>query len=61
MENTVMAPDADAVLTVDQIDGFCTVSCPHCKIGTLKPDVTFFGDNVNGHLVQDCYDKGTDK
>jgi len=60
MENTVMAPDADAVLTSDQIDGFCPVSCPHCKTGTLKPDVTFFGDNVNGHLVQDCYDKVAD-
>ena len=52
-----MAPDADAVLTQDQIDGFTVCPCPHCG-GTLKPDVTFFGDNVNTHIVEHCYKNG---
>ena len=52
-----MAPDADAVLSDDQIAGFNVVDCPHCG-GVLKPDVTFFGDNVNTYLVEDCYNRG---
>ena len=57
VERTVMAPDADAVLTQNQIDGFTVCPCPYCD-GTLKPDVTFFGDNVNTNIVEDCYNKG---
>jgi NAD-dependent SIR2 family protein deacetylase len=54
---TSMAPDADAELTQDQINGFSIVPCPKCG-GIIKPDVTFFGDNVNVNLVKHCYNKG---
>ena len=53
-----MAPDADAVLTNEEIDGFKMFPCPHCG-GRLKPDVVFFGDNVNYQLVQLCYSQGS--
>ena len=59
-ERTLIAPDADAVLTDSQIEGFTVVPCPLCG-GVLKPDVTFFGDNVNVPLVQDCYNRGKDE
>jgi len=51
-----MAPDSDAVLTADVISGFEMCSCPRCG-GVLKPDVVFFGDNVNYTLVKDCYNQ----
>ncbi len=52
-----MAPDADSILTPEEIEGFQVCDCPYCG-GILKPDVTFFGDNVNYNLVQSCYESG---
>lgn len=54
-EETKMAPDADSILTPEEIEGFQVCDCPYCG-GILKPDVTFFGDNVNYNLVQSCYE-----
>jgi len=49
-----MAPDSDAVLTNEIIEGFQMCPCPYCG-GDLKPDVVFFGDNVNYDIVTNCY------
>jgi NAD-dependent SIR2 family protein deacetylase len=40
-----MAPDGDAELSQDQIDGFRLADCEDCQ-GMLKPDGVFFGENV---------------
>lgn len=40
-----MAPDGDADLPQEQVDGFCLADCERCG-GVLKPDVVFFGENV---------------
>ncbi|KAL4223966.1 NAD-dependent protein lipoamidase sirtuin-4 [Mactra antiquata] len=45
-----MAPDADVQLTPEQIEGFNVPPCPSCG-GNLKPEITFFGDNVAKHVV----------
>ena len=52
-----MAPDSDAVLTNEIIQGFEMCPCPYCG-GYLKPDVVFFGDNVNYDIVTNCYQHG---
>jgi NAD-dependent SIR2 family protein deacetylase len=39
------APDGDAVLESDSLDGFRVPDCPRCG-GLLKPAVVFFGENV---------------
>jgi len=44
-EVAVMAPDGDAELAPEQIDGFRIADCEGCG-GLLKPDVVFFGENV---------------
>jgi NAD-dependent SIR2 family protein deacetylase len=47
-------PDGDVDLPEDQLDGFVPVDCLGCG-GVLKPDVVFFGENVPGDRVQQCY------
>ena len=53
-ESAGMRPDGDA--QVKEID-YCHVhvpSCPHCKIGFMKPDVVFFGDTVPKNRLTLC-------
>jgi NAD-dependent SIR2 family protein deacetylase len=49
-----ISPDGDAVLDDDQVAGFHLVDCESCG-GVLKPDVVFFGENVPGPRVEECY------
>ncbi|GAA3425551.1 NAD-dependent protein deacetylase [Streptosporangium nondiastaticum] len=51
----VINPDGDAVLDDDLIDAFRIVDCRDCG-DVLKPDVIFFGENVPGPRVQECYE-----
>jgi NAD-dependent SIR2 family protein deacetylase len=51
---TQVNPDGDAVLPDDQVRDFGVVDCADCG-GLLKPDVVFFGENVPGPRVQECY------
>lgn len=46
-----VAPDGDVFLEDEQVLHFRVPSCTDCS-GTLKPEVTFFGDNVNKATVQ---------
>ncbi|KAL4660826.1 NAD-dependent ADP-ribosyltransferase sirtuin-4-like [Arapaima gigas] len=49
-----VAPDGDVFLTDEQVEHFRVPSCETCG-GTLKPQVTFFGDTVDRdtvHFVQ---------
>ncbi len=39
------APDGDARVEEDAVQGFAIADCEHCG-GMLKPDVVFFGENV---------------
>jgi len=49
-----LRPDADA--DVADFSGFDTVvPCARCGGGTVKPDVTFFGDNVPRARVDACH------
>ncbi len=50
----VAAPDGDADLSDEQIDGFVLVECDPCG-GVLKPDVVFFGDNVARPIVDGAF------
>ncbi len=45
------APDGDADLELDQLDSVSVPACQRCQ-GMLKPDVVFFGENVNKHIVE---------
>uniref|UniRef100_A0A3B3T145 NAD-dependent protein deacylase n=1 Tax=Paramormyrops kingsleyae TaxID=1676925 RepID=A0A3B3T145_9TELE len=45
-----VAPDGDVFLTDEQVQHFRVPSCEACG-GTLKPDVTFFGDTVHRDTV----------
>ncbi len=47
------APDGDADVEPDDLDGFTPPACPHCS-GMLKPDVVFFGENVPRQRVEDA-------
>jgi NAD-dependent SIR2 family protein deacetylase len=47
-------PDGDAVIDDDAIAEFRTVDCELCG-GLLKPDVVFFGENVDKTRVEQCY------
>ncbi len=47
-------PDGDAVLTDAQVATFRVVDCTGCG-GLLKPDVVFFGENVPGPRVDECF------
>ncbi|GGQ30081.1 NAD-dependent protein deacetylase [Streptosporangium pseudovulgare] len=51
----VINPDGDAVLDDDLVEAFRIVDCRDCG-GVLKPDVIFFGENVPGPRVQECYE-----
>jgi NAD-dependent SIR2 family protein deacetylase len=48
-------PDGDVDLPEAQLAGFALVDCVSCG-GVLKPDVVFFGENVPGDRVIECYD-----
>jgi NAD-dependent SIR2 family protein deacetylase len=48
--------DGDAELPAARAAEFRTAPCEACRIGTLKPDVVFFGENVPIERVQRCYD-----
>jgi NAD-dependent SIR2 family protein deacetylase len=49
-----ITPDGDAVLADDEVAGFRVAGCEGCG-GVLKPDVVFFGENVPGPRVDECY------
>jgi NAD-dependent SIR2 family protein deacetylase len=48
--------DGDAELPAAHAADFRVVPCEACGVGTLKPDVVFFGENVPAERVQRCYD-----
>ncbi|CAL8305890.1 unnamed protein product [Merluccius merluccius] len=50
------APDGDVLLEDEEVRHFRVPSCTACS-GTLKPEVTFFGDNVNKAMVQLVHDR----
>ncbi|NIH84448.1 NAD-dependent protein deacetylase [Amycolatopsis granulosa] len=47
-------PDGDVELPETAVDGFRVVACLRCG-GVLKPDVVFFGENVEPSRVDRCY------
>lgn len=49
-----VAPDGDADLPSELVEGMTIVSCLHCG-GVLKPNVVFFGDNVAKPIVEDAF------
>jgi NAD-dependent SIR2 family protein deacetylase len=49
------APDGDADVPHDLVDGFRVVSCHRCA-GVVKPDVVFFGERVPPGRVARCYE-----
>jgi NAD-dependent SIR2 family protein deacetylase len=49
-----IAPDGDAELPEDLVDGFAVVDCLACG-GVLKPDVVLFGENVPRAVVDDAW------
>ncbi|UQS23750.1 NAD-dependent protein deacetylase [Amycolatopsis thermalba] len=51
---TRVNPDGDADLSDDDVRGFRVVPCRDCA-GVLKPDVVFFGENVEPSRVDRCY------
>lgn len=51
-----VAPDGDVFLEDEQVLHFRVPSCTNCG-GILKPEVTFFGDNVNKATVQFVHDR----
>ena len=51
-----VAPDGDVFLEDEQVLHFRVPSCTACS-GTLKPEVTFFGDNVSKATVQLVHDR----
>lgn len=44
--HAVLAPDGDAQLAAQFLEGFRMPHCPGCGSDRLKPDVVFFGDGV---------------
>jgi NAD-dependent SIR2 family protein deacetylase len=50
-----IAPDGDADVPEDSIPSVTVPSCEGCD-GILKPNVVFFGDNVDKSVVQRVYD-----
>ncbi len=52
---TLINPDGDAELADEALAGFRTVDCTVC-LGTLKPDVVFFGESVPRDRVQECFE-----
>ena len=53
-QSTQLAPDGDADIESDQVSLMRLPHCPACP-GILKPDVVFFGDQVNRDIVQRVY------
>ncbi|XP_061583223.1 NAD-dependent protein lipoamidase sirtuin-4, mitochondrial [Cololabis saira] len=51
-----VAPDGDVFLEDEQVLHFRVPSCENCG-GVLKPEVTFFGDNVNKATVQFVHER----
>ncbi|MDO8121972.1 Sir2 family NAD-dependent protein deacetylase [Isoptericola sp. b490] len=52
VEDVEIAPDADAVIA--STEGFVVADCERCG-GTLKPDITYFGENVPPDRVARAY------
>lgn len=52
---TPMAPDGDADLPDELIEGFAVPTCLHCGTGVLKPNVVFFGHNVARPVVDQAF------
>ncbi len=50
-----IAPDGDADVAEDSVPCVAVPPCENCG-GILKPNVVFFGDNVNKSIVQRVYD-----
>ncbi|MBL8952049.1 MAG: NAD-dependent protein deacetylase [Myxococcaceae bacterium] len=50
-----LAPDGDADLPPEAVDGFVVPPCLRCG-GVLKPDVVFFGDNVPPPRVAEAFE-----
>jgi NAD-dependent SIR2 family protein deacetylase len=50
-----MAPDGDADVAEDSVSSVEVPLCEDCD-GILKPNVVFFGDNVDKSIVQHVYD-----
>lgn len=53
-EAFAVAPDGDADIPDDRIDGFVVPECVSCG-GALKPNVVFFGHNVARPVVDDAF------
>ena len=49
-----IAPDGDADISEHLIDAVIVPECQRCG-GMLKPNVVFFGDNVDRHIVESIY------
>jgi NAD-dependent SIR2 family protein deacetylase len=49
-----LAPDGDADIPDEVIEGFRVPGCLRCE-GVLKPDVVFFGDNVPAARVEQAF------
>ncbi|GIY14656.1 NAD-dependent protein lipoamidase sirtuin-4, mitochondrial [Caerostris extrusa] len=56
VESTEIAPDADVHLDPKLAESFNVPSCENCG-GILKPDVVFFGENVQKNKVFEIYKK----
>ncbi|CAI9728400.1 NAD-dependent protein lipoamidase sirtuin-4, mitochondrial-like [Octopus vulgaris] len=55
-ESIDIAPDGDVQLDDELVQTFQIPPCPNCG-GLLKPEVVFFGDNVEKSKVDFVYDK----
>lgn len=51
-----LAPDGDAEVEESHVDDIALPACVNCQ-GTLKPNVVFFGGNVDRNIVQQVYDE----
>ena len=54
-EATRINPDGDVDLPDSIVRTFNVVPCEACGTGVLKPDVVFFGENVQKPRVERCY------
>ena len=50
------APDGDAHVDPDSVEGFQVPDCAHCG-GVLQPDVVFFGDSVPGERTSEARER----
>ncbi|WP_110643951.1 NAD-dependent protein deacetylase [Salinicola sp. CPA57] len=51
-----VGPDGDADLDGHDFSTFEVPGCARCRVGILKPDVVFFGDNVPKARVERAFD-----